>query len=246
MKAIKAFGVLVALGAMLTALNLGGVAGCGDDGGGGGTGGANDNVTTARLTATFQSLSGFAEDDTAALIVRSEQAGLKSQTGECVVTDTEVTCPCEGGGSFTFSFVSDTESDLVFGNCIDAEGNLIDGTMTIVSDGTGSSATIEFNDLTTDFGDCGSFTLNGTETIEGNNIVIDVTATGGGETINVDGDLTANDDETISGSLSYSGSVEADCFFDHTDVSICPNTADACGLPVDEVCDGDAYADFCE
>lgn len=251
MKPMKAFGVLAALGGLLITLNLGGTAGCGDDnggggGGGGGTGTVSDDVSTARLVTTISSISSFADPDAAALIVKAEQAGLKAQTDPCVVGETSITCDCQGGGSFSLEFGSGTSSDMNFDNCIDATGGLIDGGLTITSDASGS-ATIDFNDLTTDFGDCGAFTMNGTETIDTDgSLSIDLSVTGGGETTNIDGDLSVNDDGTLDGTLSYSGAIEADCFFDNTDVSLCPNVADACGLAVDEVCEGNAYLDSCE
>lgn len=248
MKAIKAFGLLASLGGMLIALNLGGSAGCGSSnssGGGGGGGTVSDDVTTARLVTTIASISTFADPDAAALIASAEQSGLKAQTDPCTVGDTSITCTCEGGGSFTLEFGAGDESTMNFDNCIDAEGGLIDGGITITADASGS-ATINFNNLTTDFGDCGAFTLNGSETIDGSNHIVLDLSTSGAANVNIDGDLTANTDGTLDGTLSYSGDFTADCFFDNTDVSICPNVAEACGLPVDTVCAGDAYVDSCE
>jgi len=252
MKPMKAFGVLAALGGLLITLNLGGTAGCGDSnggGGGGGTGTVSDDVTTARLVTTIASISSFADTTPAGLVASANQSALKSQTDPCTVGDTSITCNCEGGGSFSLEFGSGTSSDMTFNNCIDATGGLIDGSLTITSDASGA-ATIEFDNLTTDFGDCGAFTMNGSESINGStgNITLDLSVTGGGETTNIDGDLTPNADGTLDGTLSYSGAIEADCFFDNTDVSVCSNVADACGLAVDEVCGADSaeFIDTCE
>lgn len=245
MKAIKAFGLMISLGGMLVALNLGGVAGCGDDTGGGGGGGSgivNEQAATSALVTALSTASSFGTDDSSAALV----ADLKSQT---------TTLDCDSGTITITSTSEDVTIDFascVFDTDLDGDMNdevLFDGIERLVpvSD---TVLTIEFDDLLMDLAECGGFVFNGTETVTiisdtQANLVMDLNVTSGGDSFNIDGDLDSNSTTNLlNGTITYSGDISANCVFVNTDASICPEVADACGISTADICVGDDYQSF--
>jgi len=208
MKAIKAFGVLVALGAMLTALNLGGVGGCGDSAGGGG-GGSGDETAAISAVSSLASFAANSDEETA---LRVSALAIKAQTVDICATGTATINDTAGGAT------------IIFEDCVNDDGNTINGTMTIDSDTDGEEpfiSTIAFDNVEFIDLDCGTFTVNGEALIS---VFLD-----GSGTIDYSLDIDGPD-----------GSFALNCTLslDYT----CPDFVAECGgLTESEVCIGDEF-----
>jgi hypothetical protein len=212
MKAIKAFGLMISLGGMLVALNLGGVAGCGDDTGGGGGGGSGNADTDTAAVAAVSSLSAFAANSDEETALRVSALAMKAQEVDLCATGTATINDTAGGAT------------IVFDNCVDDEGNVIDGTITVDSDTDGEEpfiSTITFDNVVFDDVDCGVFTMNGEALIS---VFLD-----GSGTIDYSLDVDGPD-----GTISLNCTLSLDF--------TCPEFADACGgFTAAEICEGDEF-----
>ena len=234
---------LFGLGVLLVVLNGSGSAGCGSgSGGGGGTGITNAGETAAELATVLGDLATFANTSSAAL---------KAVTSGCTGDpSTGLTCPCAGGGSTTFTFGSSNTDDLVFNNCVDDKGNTLNGDAPITT--TSTSRKINVSNFSAVLASCGSAVVSGTENIVDNgdgsaNVAIAMTAKIGSDTININGNVTSNSDDTLSDSLNFTGAISVSCNFNHDDLSICPDFASACGISSSAICTGNDYrTDVCQ
>ncbi|HEX5037897.1 MAG TPA: hypothetical protein VFX30_12130 [bacterium] len=212
MKHIGKISGLLGLGALLIAFNLGGAAGCGDDNGSGG--GGTETQQEAAAFSAVASLSSFAANSDEETALRLSALAMKAETVDICASGTADISDTAGGAT------------IVFDNCVDDDGNEIDGTITIDSDTDGEEpfiSTISFDNVSFHDVDCGDFTISGDSTVS---VFLDGTGTID-YSISVDGpDGTFTLDCTLS--------------LDFT----CPEFVDECGgFTESEICVGDDFVE---
>lgn len=133
-----------------------------------------------------------------------------STSGQALQAQTAINCP--QGGTVTV-----TDSSAVFDDCRFKQGRVINGTLSFSDDGTVRSITYE--DFIVTKGN-ESLTLTGSVSFDSGDKTLmfdNLTASHAGGTYAIDGFLTFNGDDTVTGNLNFSidDALVASCAFDN-------------------------------
>lgn len=214
-KIVSKGSVVLFLGLVLTAFNLGSNAGCGTASSVRGAATETDAIAMTQSALNTTALASQGLNSLQGGLVFSGLPGLvsKETAGDaCTVSGETVSCSCTLSGSFTMS-----ESSLSFSNCSFSSDSSVSGTMTWSL--SGETATVTFSSFTATTSE-GNFSMSGTISLSTNTISYNVTGSVDSLEYALTGSLTNNGDGSVDGNLTVtSGSLTVDCVFDNVNIS---------------------------